>query len=73
MNRPLTEPQRRLQVAAELHSFGVSMVRQRFVRRNPDASAEQLDQLLTAWLHEQKSDVTSSGYYRLVQGRYSFD
>jgi len=40
----------RLRVAFELHDFGVRMYRQRLVRERPDASAEEIDNLVRAWL-----------------------
>lgn len=40
----------RLRTAFELHEFGVRMYRQRLLRERPDASAEEIGDLVRAWL-----------------------
>lgn len=34
-----------------MHEFGVQMYRQRMVRERPEATAEEIDELVAAWLH----------------------
>lgn len=43
-------PAEKLYAALELHDAGVALMRQNLRRRNPDASADEIDALLTAWL-----------------------
>lgn len=43
-------PAEKLQAALELHEAGVALMRQNLRRRNPDASQEHIDALLTAWV-----------------------
>ncbi|QBI18462.1 hypothetical protein ER308_02020 [Egibacter rhizosphaerae] len=42
----------RLRAALALHEDGVAMMRQNLRRRCPDASAEEIDRRLAAWLRE---------------------
>lgn len=42
----------RLRVALELFEIGESMMRQRLRRDHPDASDEEIEARLVAWLHE---------------------
>jgi hypothetical protein len=50
MTQPPLSIADRVQALFELHELGVAMVRQRFVRQNPDASDTELDDLVAAWL-----------------------
>lgn len=42
----------RLRIAFDLHEAGVRMMRQTLRRRHPDASEEEVQRRLIAWLHE---------------------
>jgi hypothetical protein len=43
-------PAEKFRAALELHEAGVAVMRQNFRRRNPGASAAQIEDLLSAWL-----------------------
>ena len=43
-------PAAKLRAALELHEVGVALMRQNLRRRHPEASAEQIERLLDAWL-----------------------
>jgi Rv0078B-related antitoxin len=43
---------RRLQEALEMHEFGVALYRQRMRREHPQASEEEVDAMVRAWLAE---------------------
>jgi hypothetical protein len=43
-------PAEKLRAALELHEAGVALMRQNLRRRNPDASAADVEELLSAWL-----------------------
>lgn len=40
----------RLRTALALHGDGVALMRQNLRRRHPDAAAQEIEQLLQAWL-----------------------
>ena len=42
----------RLQLAFDLFEAGEEIMRQNLERRHPDADREEVEQRLTAWLHE---------------------
>jgi hypothetical protein len=46
----------RFRVAVELHETGLAMQRATLRRRNPDASDEEVDALMRAWLLERPLD-----------------
>lgn len=41
----------RLRIACEMHDLGVAMMRQNLKRSHPEASQEQIEEMLTRWLH----------------------
>lgn len=43
-------PAEKLRAALELHDVGVELMRQNLRRRHPDASDEEIDDMLTDWL-----------------------
>jgi Xaa-Pro aminopeptidase len=47
-------------VAVELHETGLAMQRANLRRRNPDASDEEVDALMRAWLLERPLDCPST-------------
>jgi hypothetical protein len=51
----------RLLAAFELFEFGIEMMAATLRRRHPEASAEQLDQLLQAWLAERPGAEDGDG------------
>lgn len=45
-------PAERLKVALELFDLGVGIMRQNLRRRNPGATEDEIERLLTAWLRD---------------------
>jgi hypothetical protein len=43
-------PAQKFRAALELHEVGVALMRQNLRRRNPDASAAEIEKLLSVWL-----------------------
>ena len=43
-------PAEKLRAALELHEVGVALMRQNLRRRNPNASAADIEELLLAWV-----------------------
>jgi hypothetical protein len=51
MDEPQAEtPADRMRIAFELHEFAEAMVRQRWLRRHPDATTEEAEAAVFAWL-----------------------
>jgi Rv0078B-related antitoxin len=49
--------ERRLLVALELQEFGIALMRQNIVRRNPEATEQQIDDLLSEWMTSRPPDA----------------
>lgn len=47
----------RFKTAAALSDTGVRLMRQTIRRRHPGASEDEIDNLLTTWLHERPMDA----------------
>ena len=45
-------PAERLRIALEMHDEGVALMRQNLMRRHPDANEQEIERLLTEWLHD---------------------
>ncbi|MGI9120576.1 MAG: hypothetical protein ACR2G7_10740 [Acidimicrobiales bacterium] len=54
------DPIRRLRVAFDLYETGVRVTRARLQRTHPDASSEEIDSLLRAWLADRPLDCPGS-------------
>ncbi len=50
------DPARRLRVALDLYETGVGMTRARLRREHPDASNDEIDSLVAAWLADRPLD-----------------
>jgi hypothetical protein len=50
MRVPDETPAERIRIAFDLHDLAVAMVRQNWVRRHPDATPEEVEQAVLAWL-----------------------
>jgi hypothetical protein len=46
----------RLRIALDMADTGIALMRQNLRRRHPDASTEDIDRLLRAWLHDRPPD-----------------
>jgi Rv0078B-related antitoxin len=51
-----TTPGDRLHIAFELADAGITIMRENLRRRNPDASAEEVEVMLKAWLTRRPPD-----------------
>jgi hypothetical protein len=52
VSKATDSPAQRFQTALALFEFSLSMMRQRLRRKNPTASAAEIDRLLTAWVQD---------------------
>lgn len=61
-----------LSAVLDLFEVGVSLMRQNLRRDNPDASEEEIDRRLQAWLHERPGAEAGDAVGRPVDPRTRF-
>ena len=61
--RPIRDPEvmRRMEIAFDLYEFSEAIMRQNLRRRNPDATAEEIEAGLVAWLHKRPGAELGDG------------
>lgn len=65
-----SEEAARLRAALDMFEDGVALMRENLRRAHPDASDEEIEALLRAWVRERPGAEHGDGVGRSVEGRF---
>ncbi len=68
---PALSPAERLKATIDLAEVGYEMMRENLRRRHPDASDDEIQTMLTAWLHERPGAEHGDGVGRAAPHRFA--